>query len=200
MVSVAFGQSKKQRQLETKRQNILKECTKINSLLSSNKSEKTSVLTKIEDVDLKIKIREKLIQVNNQQANLLTREIKENGTKIAILGDDLAAKKKNYADMVVKSYKNKATNSKLMFLLSSDNFQQAYKRYNYMKQYQAYQKNQADSIVSKTEKLALLNEALILKKENKIQIIKEGGQKAFYYKNIITILCFYTLNKPKTMF
>ena len=52
--------------------------------------------------------------------------------------------------MVVKSYKNKATQSKLMFLLSADNFQQAYKRYNYMKQYKRYQKNQADSIVSKT--------------------------------------------------
>ena len=174
MITVAFGQSKKQRQLENKRQNILKEITEINSLLSNNKSEATSLLTKIEDVNLKISVRKKLIQITNQQANLLTREIKENSTKIETLETDLALRKKDYAAMVVKSYKNKATQSKLMFLLSSDNFQQAYKRYNYMKQYKRYQKNQADSIVSKTEKLVDLNESLLLKKEDKIRLITEN--------------------------
>jgi septal ring factor EnvC (AmiA/AmiB activator) len=174
MITATFGQSKKQRQLETKRQNILKEITEINSLLSDNKSEATSLLTKIEDVNLKITVRKKLIQITNQQANLLTREIKDNSQKIGILETDLALRKKDYAAMVVKSYKNKATQSKLMFLLSSDNFQQAYKRYNYMKQYKRYQKNQADSIVSKTEKLVDLNQSLLLKKEDKVRLINDN--------------------------
>jgi len=172
--TTTFGQSKKQRQLETKRQAILKEITKINTLLADNKSEATSLLTEIEDLNLKIKVRKNLIQITNQQANLLTREIKENGQKIDDLETDLAIRKKDYAAMVVKSYKNKATQSKLMFLLSSDNFQQAYKRYNYMEQYKRYQKNQADSIVSKTEKLVLLNESLLLKKEHKDRLITEN--------------------------
>ena len=174
MITTTFGQSKKQRQLETQRQNILKEITEINTLLSDNKSEATSLLTKIEDVNLKINVRKKLIQITNQQANLLTREIKENSGKIKTLETDLTLRKKDYAAMVVKSYKNKATQSKLMFLLSSDNFQQAYKRYNYMKQYKRYQKNQADSIVSKTEKLVLLNESLLLKKEDKVRLINDN--------------------------
>ena len=173
-LTCTFGQSKKQQQLEAKRQAILKEITEINSLLSDNKSEATSLLTKIEDVDLKIKVRKKLIQINNKQANLLTREIKDNSQKIDVLEADLALRKKDYAAMVVKSYKNKATQSKLMFLLSSDDFQQAYKRYNYMKQYKRYQKNQADSIVSKTEKLVVLNEALLLKKDDKLKLISEN--------------------------
>ena len=174
MLTVTFGQSKKQRQLETKRQAILKEITKINTLLSDNKSETSSLLSEIGDLNLKIKVRKNLIQVTNQQANLLTREIKENGHKIEDLETDLAVRKKDYAAMVVKSYKNKATQSKLMFLFSSDNFQQAYKRYNYMKQYKRYQKNQADSIVSKTEKLIVLNESLLLKKEDKDRLITEN--------------------------
>jgi len=173
-VTCTFGQSKKQQQLESKRQAILKEITEINSLLSDNKSVKTSLLTKIEDVNLKIKVRKKLIQITNQQANLLTREIKDNSHKIEALEADLTLRKKDYAAMVVKSYKNKATQSKLMFLLSADNFQQAYKRYNYMKQYKRYQKNQADSIVSKTEKLVVLNESLLLKKDDKVRLISEN--------------------------
>ena len=172
--ALSFGQSKKQRQLETQRQNLLKEIREINSLLAETKSEETSLLTKIQDVNLKIKVHRNLIQITNQQANLLTREIKDNSKKITDLETDLAARKKDYAAMVVKSYKNKATQSKLLFLLSSHDFLQAYKRYNYMKQYKRYQKKQADSIVSKTEKLALLNEALLLQKEDKSRLISEN--------------------------
>ena len=170
----SFSQSKKQQKLEVKRKNILKEINEINILLSDNKSEKSSILSKIEEADLKIKIQKKLILVNNQQANLLTKEIKENTYKIEQLETDLDLKKKNYAEMVVKSYKNRATDSKIMFLLSADNFQQAYKRYNYMKQYKRYQKKQADTIAFKTEKLAILNESLLLKKEDKLQLIKDN--------------------------
>ncbi len=198
----SYGQSKKQFQLENKRQNILKEIKEINSLLSSNNSEKSSLLSKIEDVDLKINIRKKLVQINNQQANLLTKEIKENETQIKTLDKELSVKKKNYADMVVKSYKNKSTDSKLMFLMSSESFQQAYKRYNYMKQYQRYQKNQADTIVSKTEKLAILNESLILKKEDKIQLIndnKKAQQKLQKEKNEQQILI-ATLKKDESKY
>ena len=173
-VTTAVGQSKKQRQLENQRKTILKEIQQINSLLAEAKSEETSLLTKIEDVNLKIKVRKNLIRITNQQANLLTREIKTNSEQIKALETDLTARKKDYAAMVVKSYKNKATQGKLMFLLSSDNFQQAYKRLNYMKQYKRYQKNQADSIVSKTEKLVDLNESLLLKKEDKIRLINDN--------------------------
>ncbi|MGB0896423.1 MAG: murein hydrolase activator EnvC family protein [Flavobacteriaceae bacterium] len=170
----AVAQSKKQRQLEQQRKTILKEIQNINALLAETKSEETSLLTKIEDVNLKIKVRRNLIQITNQQANLLTREIKSNTQQIQALETDLEARKKDYAAMVVKSYKNKATQSKLLFLLSSTDFLQAYKRYNYMKQYKRYQKNQADSIVSKTEKLVSLNEALLLQKEDKTRLIKEN--------------------------
>jgi septal ring factor EnvC (AmiA/AmiB activator) len=173
-VTTVVGQSKKQRQLENQRKDILKEIQQINSLLSNTKSEETSLLTKIEDVNLKIKVRKNLIQITNQQANLLTREIKTNSEQIKALETDLAARKKDYATMVVKSYKNKATQSKLLFLLSSNDFLQAYKRYNYMKQYKRYQKNQADSIVSKTEKLVSLNDILLLQKEDKIRLITDN--------------------------
>lgn len=172
--SLAFGQSAKQKQLENKRQNLLKEIRTINSLLKDNREESSSLLSKIEDVDLKIRVRKNLIQVTNQQANLLTREITTNKKKITQLEGDLAVLKKNYANMVVRSYKSKSKQSKLMFLLSSDNFLQAYKRYNYMKQIKSHQKKQADSIVSKTEQLHVLNGKLFKQKENKEQLIAEN--------------------------
>jgi len=174
MISTTFGQSKKQRQLEKQRQEVLKEIREINSLLSSNTQEKTSVLTKIEDVNLKIKVRQNLIRITNKQANLLTREIKSNTQNINTLETDLAARKKDYANVVVSSYKNKSKQSKLLFLLSSKNFLQAYKRFNYMKQYKEFQKKLGDSIASKTEKLHALNATLLTQKEDKNKLISEN--------------------------
>ena len=74
----SFGQSKKQKQLEEKRLRILKDIREVNAFINNNKQESTSLLTKIEDLNLKIKVRKNLIQVTNEQANLLTREIKNN--------------------------------------------------------------------------------------------------------------------------
>lgn len=169
-----MGQSTKQKQLERKRQNLLKEIREINSLINENKAESTSLLSKIDDVNLKIRVRRNIIQITNQQANLLTRQINSNQKNISHLETELKLLKKSYADMVVRSYKSKSEQSKLMFLLSSDNFLQAYKRYNYMKQYKSYQKKQADSIVSKTEQLHVLNATLLLQKENKDALIAEN--------------------------
>ncbi len=174
-MSTTFGQSKKQRVLEKQRQEVLKEIREINSLLSSTAKEKTSLLTKIEDVNLKIKVRQNLIRITNKQANLLTREIKNNTQNIHNLETNLIARKKDYANVVVNSYKNKSKQSKLLFLLSSDNFLQAYKRFNYMKQYKEFQKKLGDSIAVKTEKLHTLNAALLLQKEDKNKLVIENS-------------------------
>ncbi len=173
-IGTSFGQSKKQKQLEVQRQKVLREIREIHSLLSNTKKEKTSLLAQIENVNLKVKVRQNLIKITNQQANLLNREIKSNNTQISNLQTDLFLRKKDYAKVVVNSYKNNAKQSKLMFLLSSNNFLQAYKRYNYMKQYKSFQKKLADSIVSKTKKLHQLNTSLSIQKKAKKKLISEN--------------------------
>ena len=132
------AQSKKQQELEAKRQTILEEIRQINSLLFRTQGEKKSVLGQLRDLDQRIKARENLIRVTNQQANLLTREISDNLAQIDRLREELDLLKTDYAAMISKSYKSKSQQSRLMFLLSSANFLQAYKRVQYMKQYTAH--------------------------------------------------------------
>ena len=126
-------------------------------MLFEGKKEQKSVLSVVEDLNFKINVRKNLINITNQQANLLTREINSNQTKISKLRVRLRALKDDYAKMIVKSYKSRADQSKLMFLLSSTNFQQAYKRLQYIKQYAEYQKLQADLITTQTAKMQQLN-------------------------------------------
>ena len=169
-----FSQSKKQQELEERRRELTREIQQIGALLFEGKKEQKSVLSVVEDLDFKIKVRNDLISITNQQANLLTREINSNQTKISKLRVRLKSLKADYAKMVVKSYKSRADKNKLMFLLSSTNFQQAYKRLQYIKQYADYQKRQADLIKTETAKMQQLNIALVTQKKSKQTLIEEN--------------------------
>src|SRR5690554_5418204 len=175
-VPATFAQVDKQKELEDKRKAILEEIKQINSLLFKTKKEEKSVLSQVEDINQRIKASENLIRVTNQQANLLTRNINSNMDKIGALREELKLMKADYAAMVQKSYKSKSQQSRIMFLLSSENFLQAYKRVQYMKQYAAFRKKQGEGIRTKTEELQQLNANLIDQKKQKQKLIAENEQ------------------------
>ncbi|MDT0675330.1 murein hydrolase activator EnvC family protein [Autumnicola musiva] len=160
--------------LEKKRLELRNEIRKINELRSSNKQKEKSVLTQVEDLNQQIKQTENLINVTDQQANLLTQEINENSQKISALRKELQQLKDDYAGMIQKSYKSKSQQSRIMFLLSSENFLQAYKRLQYMKQYTNYRKEQGEQIRSRTEDLQRLNKNLANQKQEKEKLIAEN--------------------------
>ena len=145
-VSTAIAQSTKQKELEEQRIAILDEIKQINSLLFKTRGERKSVLTQVEDITQRITARENLIKITNRQANLLTRNINDILQKMDQLRNELKELKEDYAGMISKSYKSKSQQSRVMFLFSSENFLQAYKRVQYMKQYAKQRKKQGESI------------------------------------------------------
>ena len=169
-----FSQSDKLKALEAQRAQFQKEIRELNALLLSDKGKQKSVLTQVENYNYKISVLQNLIQITNDQANQLTREINANQNEISSLREQLEALKKDYAAMIVKSYKSKSDQSKVMFLLSSENFKQAYKRLQYINQYKDYQKQQAEDIKAKTEKLQMLNITLLKQKEQKQKLVEEN--------------------------
>ncbi|TXD83917.1 peptidoglycan DD-metalloendopeptidase family protein [Subsaximicrobium wynnwilliamsii] len=171
---IVNAQSPKQQALEAKRLKFKKELAQLNTLLFTDKKKEKSMLSSVEDLNYKVSVRRNLIRVTNDQANLLTREINANQNEISSLRDQLKELKATYAAMVVKSYKSKSEQSKVMFLLSSDNFKQAYKRLQYIKQYANYQKEQGELIKVKTVKLQELNTDLLRQKKDKDQLIVEN--------------------------
>lgn len=162
--------------LEQRRLELQQEIKRINTLRSSNKQREKSVLTQVEDLDKQIRTTENLIKVTNQQANLLTRDINSNTNKIQTLRNELGKLKEDYGQMIEKSYKSKSQQSRVMFLLSSESFLQAYKRLQYMKQYANYRKTQGDEIQLRTEELQTLNTNLLSQKKQKDKLIVENRE------------------------
>lgn len=171
----ALAQKDKQKELETKRKAILEEIKQINSLLSQTRTEEKSVLSQVEDINKRISVTENLIRITNQQANLLTRNINDNEKRIAELQKELEVMKADYAEMIRKSYKSQNQQNRIMFLLSSETFLQAYKRVQYMKQYAAFRKKQGEEINLKTKELQQLNEELLSQKKDKQRLITENN-------------------------
>jgi len=175
-ITSAQAQNNKKDQLEARRIELRNEIKKINSLLFSNQNKKKDQTALIEDLNYKLSVTNNLIKVTNQQANLLTRSINNNQKEISQLRNELTILKENYAKTIQKSYKNKSEQSRVMFLLSSDNFRQAYKRLQYINQYAKVQKQQAEDIKVKAKKLQELNLDLAKQKDEKDKLIAENKE------------------------
>lgn len=164
-----FGQTRKQ--LEAQRKKLNYEIKQVNSLLFKEKKKVDNVLEDLNDLNRKISVRAKLIAIINSEARILSKEIRVNEAELKSLEKKLADLKEDYGDMIFKSYKSKSQQSRLMFLLSSENFHQAYKRLEYMKQYTAFRKKQGEEIVQHTNEVQVVNDSLLIQKKLKDKLI-----------------------------
>ena len=178
--ALGFGQlkaqqtSKQQKELEAQRIRLKKEIRQINTILFKNSKTRKNALTEVEDLQVKLNVRSELIKVTNQQANLLTSKIRINEKNISVQRKELEDLKSEYANLIRKSYESKSLQNRLMFLFSSENFLQAYKRLRYLKQYVRYRRKQGKAISEKTKLLQQLNQMLSNEKADKILLIEEN--------------------------
>ena len=177
-----YAQDERQQNLENQRKRLQQEIKQINKLLFSNEKQKKSVLTEVEDLSLKIDVRRRLIRVTKEQANRLTQQINVNQRTIDRQRKELEALKKDYSEMILKSYQSKSGESRMMFLFSSENFLQAYKRFQYLKQYTNFRKKQGELIAEKTQILQQLNLDLIAQKRKKEVLVQENKEAQDTYK------------------
>jgi len=161
------AQKSKRQVLEARRVQLQKDQIYINALLSNTIRTEKNVLNQLNDLKAKINTRQELIKAIENESKELSNEIYTNQLKINKNKRDLEALKKGYGEMIYSSYKSKSQNSRIMFLLSSENFFQGYKRFQYMKQYTAFRKKQGDEIHKKTSELEALTDSLQVKKDQK---------------------------------
>ena len=175
MTGVAVeAQSKSE--LETRRLNAKKEIEYTNNLLQETQKNKTSTLNKVKILNTRIRLRNELISAINSEIALIEEEIHEKENMILSLESDLTRVRKEYEKLVIYAYWNKSNQDRMMFIMSAENFNQAYKRIKYIQQLTRHRKKQAilieelkSSIVTEVDELQaarLSREALALEKSN----------------------------------
>lgn len=169
-----YSSAQSRQELEKQRVQLQKEIKEINTLLFKSQKKEKTLLSDLSDLNNRIGVRTRLINTINEETKQLSKEIEENEKEVRLLTKSLEGLKKDYAKMVVQSYKSKTKNSRLMFLLSSETFLQAYKRLEYIKQYADYRARQGDEIKVETIKLQNLNDFLVETKIEKELLLAEN--------------------------
>lgn len=142
-----------------------------NQLLQQTEKTKSAGLNKLLIIKKRISLREKLINEISQQINMLDNEIEQNTERIIKLENELKQLKQEYAKMIYFAYKNRNNYDRLMFILASEDFNQAYRRMKYFQQYTKYRKKQAEKILITQKNLEYETEQLKEQRNEKIMLL-----------------------------
>lgn len=138
IVTSAFAQKtkgKSKQQLQTEINSLQKEISIANQLLKKTTKDKEMTLNEVTVLDKKIKQREKLITAYNEQIAVLDEEINKGQDNIKSLNSDLNKLQKEYAKMIVFANKNRNNYDRLGFIFASKDFNQAFRRLRYIREF-----------------------------------------------------------------
>ena len=176
LTSTMWSQSQ-QEKLEQRKAQIQKEIRDNEKMLQNVKSKEKSAMNVFLIQKNKIRLKENLINTTEKQTRLLGDDMYRNQLKINKLNRELDILKDDYAKKIVNSYKSRSEQSRAMFILSSENFLQAYKRAQYLKQYTSFRKSQGEEINAKSTELLSINEKLKLQKIAKQKLLAENQKE-----------------------
>lgn len=179
--SAVMAQSDEKKMLEAQRDKLKKEIRQINSMLTKEQRQKSSVLSQLEHINLRVNKRQELIRITSRELSLLNRQIAANNKRVAVLQKELQGLKTNYASTIRKSYTSKSNLNRALFLLAAENFFQAYKRYQYLKQYTKYRKEQGEELVAKTKEIENRNKVLLEQQNEKQQLFAQNQAQQQIY-------------------
>ncbi len=177
--SMAVYPQKSKAKLERQIANLEQEIATANKLLKETSKNKQATLNQVNLLDKKIKQREELVKAYNEQIAVLDDEISKGQSNIKALNGDLKNLRKEYAQMIVFANKNRSHYDKLVFLFSADDFNQAFRRLRYIRQFSDARKTKMDQIASTERRISGEVEASRKAREQQAALLQgEKEQKA----------------------
>ena len=165
--------------LEKKIASIQKDIKLAEKLLKETSKNKEATINQVTLLQTQINQRESLIKTYQSQVNALNKAIQKNKNGIASAKKDLALFQKEYANLLVIAYRNKGKTNNLMFVFSSEDFNQAMRRMRYIQELNDLVKEKIEEIKNTQEKINnQLNKNESNKKEIEKVLAKEKEEKA----------------------
>jgi septal ring factor EnvC (AmiA/AmiB activator) len=150
-----------------------------NQILATQKKKKNT-LDELVLIPRKVANRKKLLAELDAQIKGQTREIAQIQKNISALGKRLDTLEHYYRNMVYNAYKHRDTRLWFMYILASENFDQGYRRWSYLKNYSKTINSQAEKIRElKEERSAELEKLEKIKADN---ILRQKARKKEYDK------------------
>ena len=174
---------KSKQQLETEINTLQKEISTANQLLKKPKKDREMTLNEVNLLDKKIKQREKLIKAYNEQIALLDEEIHQGQNNIKTLNSDLSKLQKEYAKMIVFANKNRSHYDRLGFIFASKDFNQAFSRLRYIREFTDARKTKMNQIANTEREISNAVEASQQAREQQATMLKDEKAQQEALKN-----------------
>jgi septal ring factor EnvC (AmiA/AmiB activator) len=156
--------------LQSRKSKLEREIIEMNRELEQTKKNKSANLNQLVLINKKINAREELIKEIEQEVNSLESQVGSMNDTINKISANLKSLKDEYARLIYSTYRNRSAYNRLMFIFSSSNFNQAYKRLKYLQQYTGYRKSQVISITETQRVLAAKKLELEKRKSSKLTL------------------------------
>ncbi len=175
MVMVLKGQTRSD--LEQTKQAIEREIHLINQMLQETKKTAEINLNHLVMLNNQINSRESLIRTINNEVRLINHRIETLSNNIESLTEDLEALREAYAQMIRHAYRNRDATRKVMFIFSSQSFNQAFLRMKYLQQYARHRQLQAQKIEETRAELAEKRISLQAERNEQQQLLLQQRQE-----------------------
>ncbi|HBS84953.1 MAG: hypothetical protein A2W91_06940 [Bacteroidetes bacterium GWF2_38_335] len=175
------GQS--QKELESQKKKNQQELKKLKEILAEAEKSKSLSENKLNLINKNIEVRKEQVTIISSEIGIIQEKIEENTEVIVSLEGDFKKLKDRYAKMLYFAYKHRHSYYQLMFILAADNFNQAYKRLMYIKEYTKYRKKQISIIQTTQKMLAEKISSLENKRKQKDNLIKEKEAETIKLSN-----------------
>lgn len=178
---MAFAQSKKE--LEREREKLLREISVTSKVLKKTTKNKTAALNRYVTLQKQIKKRKRLVRTIQKEIAYTNGSIERSSTVIEALHDDINRLKAEYTELAQKAYRQKLSNTTLVFVFSANNFNEAFRRWQYIKQYDNYRKKQAVLIQETQARLSTKVATLEKRRLKKEKLLREQQKQANLLSN-----------------
>jgi murein hydrolase activator len=132
---------------------LLKEIQSTSQLLNRTSKDKIATLDRYMALQQQIAARQELIETLHAELEYAEESLERTSNVVFSLEDDMTRLEKEYGILARNAFRQKMNNSSLLFIFSAADFNQAFQRWQYLKQFNAYRKRQATLIVETQERL-----------------------------------------------
>ncbi|HOP03291.1 MAG TPA: peptidoglycan DD-metalloendopeptidase family protein [Tenuifilaceae bacterium] len=156
-------------ELEQRKIKTEQEIQLTNKLLTDTEKKRSQSVNELNLLNSKIKLRKKLIDDIELQIILIEKEIYNKNVIINGLNKDISNLKREYAKLIRFAWRNRSKMQMLVFIFSSNDFSQAYKRMRFYQQLLVFREKQGKEIINMQ---TLMNDEIYKLSENKKNLEK----------------------------
>lgn len=172
-------------ELKDRRNRLLRELATTTKRLKATKAQKSKAIRSLGLLRQQIEQRRELIATLDEEIALTNERIADNQDILTALAADLDRMRAEYGQTLRAVYRNKLTQGWLGFLFSAESWNDAFRRYQYLRQYQRYRRKQSRLIVATQESMRSRTIELEIQRVEKEELLTVANEQGAALENAL---------------